>query len=166
MTAPTRITVVCSGNICRSPMGEVILRSMFQDAGLGDVVTVTSGGMGGWHAGDGADPRTVAVLRTHGYDGSAHVARQVRRDWFDRNDLILAADSGHVRELRGLARTEADRTKIRRLREFDRAAVRAGTLDVADPWYGDRSDFEVCLREVEAACRGVVAHVQEALRGG
>ncbi|MEI2647895.1 MAG: hypothetical protein V9G15_02490 [Dermatophilaceae bacterium] len=58
------------------------------------------------------------------------------------------------------ART-ADREKIRLLREFDAEAVEAGTLDVDDPYYGDMSDFEQCLAEVEAACRGVVEHVRD-----
>ena len=50
--ADYRICVICSGNICRSPMGEVILRQLLDEAGLGDRVEVDSAGTGGWHAGD------------------------------------------------------------------------------------------------------------------
>lgn len=49
------VEVVCTGNICRSPIGEVVLRAKLAEAGIDDVV-VTSSGTGGWHAGDPMDP--------------------------------------------------------------------------------------------------------------
>ena len=58
MSEPYRVCVVCSGNICRSPMGEIVLRHKLEEAGLGDRVVVDSAGTGDWHVGDGADPRT------------------------------------------------------------------------------------------------------------
>ena len=64
---PVHVEMVCTANICRSPMGAVILRAMLDEAGLPHVVAA-SAGTGGWHVGDGAGPRTVAVLRRHGYD--------------------------------------------------------------------------------------------------
>lgn len=164
VSAPFRITVVCSGNICRSPMGEIILRKLLDEAGLRGVV-VTSGGTGGWHVGDGADRRAVHILRQHGYDGSSHRARQVDATWFAENDLILAADSGHLRALRRLAPDPQAAQKVRLLRSFDPDAVAAGTTDVDDPWYGTAQDFQRCFDEVEAACGGVVAYVAEHLSG-
>ena len=93
---PYRIVFVCTGNICRSPMAEVIARSMLADAGLDDQVSVDSAGTGGWHVGDGADRRTVRALADHGYDGSQHRAREFDRDWFAERDLILVADHTHL----------------------------------------------------------------------
>lgn len=157
------VTVVCSGNICRSPMAEVVLRDALAQEGMGDFVTVDSAGTGAWHVGEGADERTVATLHRHGLDGSSHVAAQFEASWFDEADLVLAADAGHERALRTLARDDADRGKVRLLRSFDPAAVAAGELDLADPWYGDSEDFEVCYRDVRGAVPGVVAHLREAL---
>src|SRR6266542_4264603 len=74
---PYRVCFVCSGNICRSPMAEAVLRRMVADAGLADRVTVSSAGIGGWHAGDGADPRAMTALRRRGYFLD-HAARQWR----------------------------------------------------------------------------------------
>jgi len=142
-------------------MGEIIVRALLAEARLDGHVVVDSAGTGGWHEGDGADPRTIRALREHGYDGAAHVARQFSPQWFAERDLILAADSGHVRALRRMAPTAADAQRVRLLREFDPAAVAAGTLEVDDPWYGDGADFERCLLEVEAACRGLVGACQE-----
>lgn len=153
---PYRVLFVCSGNICRSPIAEVVTRSMLADAGLTDQVEVDSAGTGGWHEGEGADRRTVRVLADHGYDGSAHRAREFDRDWFAGRDLILVADEGHARQLRAWAPDDAARDKVRLLRSFDADAVAAGTEEVDDPWYGGVEDFERCLSEVEAACAGLV----------
>ncbi len=64
---PYRITVVCLGNICRSPIGEAVLRARLADAGLADRVQVDSAGTGDWHLGHPADPRALATLDAHGY---------------------------------------------------------------------------------------------------
>lgn len=160
---PLHVTFVCSGNICRSPMGHVILSRLVADAGLSDRVRVSSSGTGDWHVGEQADPRTVAVLADHGYDGSAHRAKEFDPAEFDELDLVLASDHGHVRHLRRLARSHEHVGKIRLVREFDPEAVAAGTLETADPWYGGPDHFVRCFAEVEAACKGVLEHVRHRL---
>jgi protein-tyrosine phosphatase len=142
-------------------MGHVILSRLLDDAGLSDRVRVSSSGTGDWHVGERADPRTLAILAQHGYDGSSHRAREFDPDEFDELDLVLASDNGHVRTLRRLARTDANRAKIRLVREFDPEAVAAGTLETADPWYGDDAHFDQCFAEVEAACHGILEHLTE-----
>jgi protein-tyrosine phosphatase len=149
---PYRITFVCTGNICRSPMAEHVLRRRAEEAGL-DVV-VDSSGTGGWHIGDPADHRTVRTLRRHDYT-SAHSARKFQRSWFDDYDLIIALDRGHERELRRQARTAQDTAKIRLLRSFDPQA--GEDLDVPDPYYGGDADFEHVLELIEAAVPGLLA---------
>lgn len=96
---PYRVCFVCTGNICRSPMAEWVLRARIAEAGLSDVVEVDSAGTGDWHVGDGADPRTVRVLARHGYP-SRHVARQFEQSDLLRRDLVIALDHGHLRTLR------------------------------------------------------------------
>lgn len=168
MTArtPYRICMVCTGNICRSPMAEVVLRAMVEDAGLGDRVAVDSAGLSSWHVGDGADPRTVSALRQAGYDGTGHRARHFEPSWFAERDLVLAADRGHLRELQAMVGPVAPAgspERLRLLREFDADADAAGRLELSDPYYGGARDFARCLREVEAACRGLVDHLEERL---
>jgi protein-tyrosine phosphatase len=162
-SAPYRICVLCSGNICRSPMGEVILRDKLGAAGLGDLVVVDSAGTGGWHEGLPADDRTITALNEHGYDGTAHRAREFRPEWFAGLDLVLVADRGHLQQLRAWAPTEEDAAKVRLLREYDEDAVAAGTLEIDDPYHGTAPDFERALVEVERACVGVVAHLGSVL---
>ncbi|GAB7032218.1 low molecular weight protein-tyrosine-phosphatase [Streptomyces platensis] len=159
MAAPYRVCFVCTGNICRSPMAESVFRARVAEDGLDGLVEVDSAGTGGWHEGDGADPRTVAVLRTAGYP-TAHTARQFRASWFARLDRVIALDSGHLRELRRLAPTPQDAAKVRLLRSY---AAQAADLDVPDPYYGGFEGFEECLEMIEAASDGLLAEVRTAL---
>lgn len=163
---PYRVTVVCTGNICRSPMGELVLRERFEEAGLGDRVVVDSAGTHSWEVGSPADPRTLAVLARNGHDdlaGRDHVARKFEESWLAEVDLVLAADAGHLRELTKLARTEDQRAKLRMFRSFDPAAHRSGDLDMDDPYYGDDTAFDQTYAEVVAAADGVVDHVRRLL---
>ncbi|MFE9771133.1 low molecular weight protein-tyrosine-phosphatase [Streptomyces sp. NPDC005931] len=157
-----RVCFVCTGNICRSPMAEVVFRARVAEAGLEGLVEVDSAGTGGWHEGDGADPRTVTVLEEHGYD-AVHIARQFDPSWFSRLDLVVALDSGHLRALRRLAPTERDAAKVRLLRSFDPATD--DDLDVPDPYYGEADGFDACLEMVEAASVGLLAAVRAQVEG-
>jgi protein-tyrosine phosphatase len=171
---PYRVCFVCTGNICRSPMAESVFRTRVAEAGLDGLVEVDSAGTDGWHEGDGADPRTVSVLRANGYE-TGHAARRFNADWFSRLDLVIALDTGHLTALRHLAPTPADAGKVRLLRSYDttvganaNAGVGIGTdtgagagLDVPDPYYGGMDGFEECLEMVEAASLGLLASVRE-----
>ena len=157
-----RVTAVCSGNICRSPIAEIVLRSHLERAGLGHAVVVDSAGIGAWHVGDRADPRAVAVLRRHGYDGSTHRAAQITRAWIGVDgapDLLLAMDATHLRDL---ARLAPD-TPARLIREFDPDAQE---LDVPDPYYGADDGFDDVLAMIESAAPGVVTNIRARLAAG
>ncbi|MEU6271182.1 low molecular weight protein-tyrosine-phosphatase [Streptomyces populi] len=155
-----RVCFVCTGNICRSPMAESVFRTHVARAGLDGLVEVDSAGTDGWHEGDGADERTVAVLEAGGY-ASDHAARQFQASWFSRLDLVIALDTGHLKALRRLAGSAGDAEKVRLLRSYDPAA--GDDLDVPDPYYGHMEGFEECLEMVEAASPGLLAAVRERL---
>lgn len=152
-----RVCFVCSGNICRSPTAEIVLRGLVADAGLADRVVVDSAGLGDWHVGEGADARSAAALRARGYDAAAHRARQFDRADFAERDLVAALDSTHLADLLELAPTAADRAKVRLLRSYE---PDAGTdLDVPDPYYGGPDGFEHVLDLVVSACTALFAEV-------
>ena len=167
MSRPTyRVMTVCTGNICRSPMAEVILAHRFVQAGLGDVVQVDSTGISDEEHGRPIDPRARRVLAAHGYDVPAHAARRVRREDVTARDLLLPMTASHARALRALAPDDGVADRVRMLRSFDLAAPTGGSehlLDVDDPWYGDQAGFEVTLAEIEAAADGVVEYVRTEL---
>lgn len=158
---PYRIGIVCLGNICRSPMAEVVLSRMVADAGLGDLVEVTSAGTGDWHIGEPIDERAGAALREAGYDPSRHRARQLDSDWFDR-DLLLAMDSANLADVQAMAadRSAVDPDRVRMFRDFDPD----GPGDVPDPWYGGPEGFARALEMVERTSRALVVALQRALR--
>lgn len=161
-----RICVVCHGNICRSPMAEYLLRVAFAEAGLGDQVRIDSAGTSAEEFGNRMDYRAEAALRRSGTPDlgwSGHRARQFNRGWFDQLDLVLAADLDHQRRLLALAATPEQQAKVRLVRSFDPRSVAAGTLRMADPWYGTDTDFDTTLAEITAAVPGIVSHVQAQL---
>ncbi|WP_298459080.1 low molecular weight protein-tyrosine-phosphatase [uncultured Cellulomonas sp.] len=157
---------VCTGNICRSPMAEVVLRRRLEDAGLGDVVEVSSTGISDEEHGNPIDARAQDVLRAHGYDVPRRAARQVRATDLTGHDLVLAMTSTHARALRRLAKTPDVSDRVVMYRSFDPAAPVTDAadaehlLDIADPWYGGPADFVECLEQVEAAADAIVDRVR------
>jgi protein-tyrosine phosphatase len=135
---------------------------------VADHLSVSSAGTSGWHVGEPMDPRARAALERRGYTDPGHRARAFASSWFDATDLVVCMDRGHQQTLVGLARKQAgdDRFEARLvlLRQFDARA--GGAVDVPDPYYGDDDDFERCLDQVEAGCRGLVASLSERLSAG
>lgn len=156
---PYRICLVCLGNICRSPMAEVVLRDVLERRGLGDVVVVDSAGTGGWHVGEPMDERAAATLAAAGYDGSRHRARRFEPEWFAERDLVLAMDRENLRTLRRLAPPEG--ADVRLFRSFDPDAPE--DAEVPDPYYGGREGFVRVLEMIEAAAEGVAEHAARAV---
>ncbi|MEJ9079662.1 low molecular weight protein-tyrosine-phosphatase [Gordonia malaquae] len=142
------ICFVCSGNICRSPMAELIFAHAIDEAGLSEQVRVTSAGTGRWHIGEPADNRARTELLAHGYSDQ-HVAAQLSPDHLSA-DLIVVADRGHVADL------ERKRlgNRVRLLRSFDPDAADA---DLPDPYYGTPDDFSEVREQIEAAIPGLLA---------
>ena len=152
-----RVCFVCLGNICRSPTAEAVMRHLVEREGLADRVAVSSAGTGDWHVGDPRDKRSSAVGAARGIPLSGR-ARQFTSASFDGCDHVLAMDRSNRDELMRLARSDADRAKVRLLRSFDPAAP--PDAEVPDPYYGGPRGFEEVFELCEAACRGLVAHLR------
>lgn len=91
-----RILFVCSANICRSALAEVILKKKLKDSGI-DGVEVNSVGVYNY-AGEPRDPRMVSLAHQAGYDMDG-VAQFVTRQILDAADLIICMEYHHVVEL-------------------------------------------------------------------
>jgi low molecular weight protein-tyrosine phosphatase len=141
------VLIVCTGNICRSPTGEGVLRLLAQQRGLGDKVRVASAGTHDYHVGESPDPRSQHHAANRGYDLSAQRAAQVREQDFHDFDYILAMDRGHLRMLRAI-QPEGARARVGLF--LDASAKWKGE-DVPDPYYGGTAGFEQVLDMVEEA---------------
>ena len=165
-----RVMTVCTGNICRSPIAEVVLRDRFEAAGLADRVVVDSGGTSSEELGNPIDPRAARVLREAGYAVPRGTAHQVAPSDVAERDLLLPMTAQHARRLRTLASAAGtDAAKVRIYRSFDPTApslelVDESVLDVEDPWYGGHDDFIATLEQVEAAADAIVDFVRSELR--
>jgi len=169
-----RVSLVCLGNICRSPTAEVVLRQELSRAGLAGKVEVDSSGTGNWHLGGPMDSGARAELAARGYDGSAHRARQFDRSWFGDYDLVVAMDRQNLADLRRMAPDRATaRDRVRLLRSFDPATAGDGSGngaagqpsrdpydgDVPDPYHGSPADYALAFDLVRAAASGLAAQL-------
>ena len=159
---PYAVALVCLGNICRSPMAQVVLEDQLAVAGLAKAVTVSSAGTGDWHLGEPMDARAAAALRAEGYDPSRHRAKQVLGSWFETNDLLLAMDRANLADLRMLAPDSAAAARAVLFRAFDPelepALIATGgtEVDVPDPWWGGPDGFTEVLTMVRRTSAGLV----------
>lgn len=154
------VLMVCTGNICRSPTAEFVLRRKVEEAGLQEQVRIASAGTHDYHVGAPADDRSAEHALLRGYDLSRHRARQVQPQDFERYDLILALDDGHL-ELLEEDCPASHRNKLRRLMEFAPGHL---PREVADPYYGGKEGFETVLDHIEAACDGLLRELSARVR--
>ncbi|MEV8039845.1 low molecular weight protein-tyrosine-phosphatase [Arthrobacter sp. NPDC080082] len=159
-----RIITVCTGNICRSPMAELMLAEALAAAQLTGV-DVDSAGITAYEVGRPIDPRAARKLAAHQIPSTGHIAREWRNDWFQSRDLILAMDVDHYGWLRQAAPDAASLAKIRMLRSFDPAVAGRDPLDqgIEDPWYGGHTDFDITWDLIHASLPGLLDHVRAAL---
>lgn len=154
MTDVTRVALVCLGNICRSPMADVVLEHQLAEAGV-EHVQVSSSGTGDWHVGQPMDERAAEKLTAAGYDATRHRARNFTAEWFDQQDLILTMDASNHADVLALAQSDEQRAKVRMYRSFDPEAD-SPRDEVPDPWYGGPEGFDEVLAMVERTSRGIV----------
>ena len=144
-----RVLFVCTGNICRSPTAEGVLRDLAKKLRVD--VHVESAGTHDYHVGNPPDERAQHHAKGRGYDLSAQRARQLRKRDFETFDLIVAMDRGHMKILEQNCPPQ-HRAKLRML---------VDGRDVPDPYYGGAEGFEQVLDMVEAACLGLLHELKQ-----
>ena len=151
MSHPARILFVCHGNICRSTMAEFVMKDLVAKRGLADRFHIESAATSAEEIGSPVYPGTREILEREGIDCSGKRARQMRRDDYDKFDLLIGMDSANERNmLRMLGGDPAG--KVHKLLEF------AGSEgDIADPWY--TGDFETTYDDVLAGCTGLLGYL-------
>jgi protein-tyrosine phosphatase len=152
-----RLCFVCLGNICRSPIGEGVMRHLLEEAGLSAKVEVDSAGTAGYHHGELPDARARAAGRRFGVEVGGR-ARQFKQGDFERFDYVLAMDRANFDDLATLASDPTARKKLHLLRSFDPESPKGAS--VPDPYYGDDDDFDDVVRICLAACAPLLEQLQ------
>lgn len=135
-----RVLFVCLGNICRSPAAEIIFNAVLSNEGMNDRIEADSCGTASYHCGQKPDRRMLAALERAGYEYGGHRARVFRQEDFDNFDLIVPQDHDNEADILSLARSEADRAKVRGMWNWFLRGERR--RDVPDPYYGGERGFD------------------------
>ena len=137
-----KILFVCHGNICRSPMGEFILKDMVAKRGLAEKFEIASAAVSTEEIGNPVYPPARRELGKHGIRCEGHAAHQITRAELDGYDKIYYMDASNARYLQRLFGEDA--AKCRPLLDHD----------VADPWY--TGDFGETWRDVVEGCEKIM----------
>jgi protein-tyrosine phosphatase len=152
-----QVLIVCTGNTCRSPMGEAILRSVLPDD-LAGHVTVSSAGSG---AGEGSPAAAYAIqtASARGLDLSKHRSRPLTAALIREADLVLGMEAAHVSAARSLAPDSADRIRL-----VTEHGAEGGAADgVRDPIYGGPDDYVDTFNRIRSHMLRWLPFIREAV---
>lgn len=135
------ILLICTGNTCRSPMAEALLRSKVKENDLEGHIAVSSAGIAVWGQ-VGASAEAQAVMASQGLDLTNHHSCQLINEHIAKADLVLTMTEGHKRAVLSVVPCSQD--KVYTLSEF---AGEQG--DVYDPYGGDFVIYQECAKEIE-----------------
>ncbi len=134
------VTFVCTGNTCRSPMGEAILKKMAEEQGW--KMRVESAGLFAHPGSPVAENARRALSDLYGISSFHHASQPMTQSLFDASDLVIAMTAGHARLL-----TE-------RFGVYDK--ILSMPTDVDDPWGGDLAAYKKSAGEIEKGIRILV----------
>ena len=149
------ISMVCLGNICRSPMAAAILYNRRSEINSPKII-VDSSGTGAWHVGEGPNPHSKQTWEKHGlkYD---HTAKKFSKNDFYASDLILVMDSSNYANVMALANEDV-KHKVFFLRQFDESLRNAKVedIEVPDPYSLAIGHFEAVYEMIDSAISGLL----------
>jgi len=154
----TGVLFVCMGNICRSPLAEGIFIHLARERSILDSFDIDSAGTGHWHAGGGADARSIEVGARHGI-AVPSIARQVEPATdFDRFEYLIAMDRDNKDNLLFNGAPE-DRVHLYRSFDPTLAGEPEHRLEVPDPYYGEGDGFQRIYDMLMSATKGFLEHL-------
>jgi protein-tyrosine phosphatase len=149
-----KFLIVCTANICRSPMALTVARELVVQRGLSRAVQIDSAGTHAPVPAQFPDPRAIAALVKRGYKPEKKRSTRIATGHFAEYDLIVAMDADNLAELHKMCPAE----HARKLKLFLSYAPETGRAEVPDPYYGSADGFEVVLDLCEAAAVGLIGN--------
>jgi protein-tyrosine phosphatase len=141
---PTRVLMVCLGNICRSPLAEGILTSKLPK----NKFNVDSAGTGHWHVGEQPDKRSIEIAKRHGIDITNQRAMLFKPSFFDLYDYIYVMDNSNYTDVIRQAPNEEAKQKVSLLLDI---IFPNENVDVPDPYYNS-TGFDQVYEMLDDAC--------------
>jgi protein-tyrosine phosphatase len=148
------------GNICRSPTAEGVFRALAARLAPGLKVDADSAGTHDYHVGDPPDVRAQRVAAAHGVNISGLRARLLTVQDFEHFDLILVMDRENRAAVLSIAPPQF-RERVRLLLDY---APEQTLREVPDPYYGERSDFELVFELTQQAAQGLLRSLTDAAK--
>ena len=145
-----RILFICHGNICRSPMAEMVMKELIRKAKAD--IFVDSAATSTEEIGNGIHRGTRKILTEKGIPFTEHTARQMTKADYDRYDFLIGMDEWNRANMMRILKNDPE-GKCRLLLDF------CGGGEVADPWY--TGDFEATYRDIDRGCRALLAFLSE-----
>ncbi|MBQ5926877.1 MAG: low molecular weight phosphotyrosine protein phosphatase [Clostridia bacterium] len=147
-----KVLFVCLGNICRSPMAELMFKDMLEKKGVADGFFVQSAGTSDEEEGNPVYPPARRELQKHGISAAGKYARQLKKSDLKEFDYILCMEKRNERNaLRTFGVSESE--KVCCLLDF------VGGGDIADPWYS--GNFERTYEDIERGLNGFYGFLEE-----
>ncbi|MGL5436258.1 MAG: low molecular weight protein-tyrosine-phosphatase [Lachnospiraceae bacterium] len=148
-----KILFVCHGNICRSPMAELLMRDMIQKSSLSDQISVASAATSTEEIGNPVHTGTVEKLRKHGISAAGKTAIQLTKRDYAQYDYLIGMDDWNIRNILRIIGSDKEQ-KVHKLLSF--AGIKG---DIADPWY--TGNFDRTYEDVKAGCEGLLKILKE-----
>ncbi len=146
-----KVLFICHGNICRSPMAEMILRDLVRRRGLKGY-EIDSAAVSREEIGNPVYPPAWRELAAHGVPCLDHRARQVRAEEYAQWDHLIVMDMSNVTRLLRILGEDPEH-KVHRLLDFT-----GRPADVSDPWYSDR--FDIAYRDILSGCEALIRYLE------
>ena len=151
------ILFVCTGNICRSPFAEGLLKKLVQKKGLDDIVADSAGLLA--LTGNSATGLAQKVAAEYDVDLSGHIAKSVKEDIVDRSDLILVMEKSHAKNLLdAFPKAEGKVFLIRRFARFG-----SKNRGIADPYGLNYEAYRFCFLDIQDCISGLGEHLSLSL---
>lgn len=146
-----RILFVCLGNICRSPMAEMVLKDIVNKKRLSDMFYIASAATSTEAVGEGIHYGTRNILKQKGIPFSEHISRQIKKEDYNKYDYILGMEEKNIRNILRIIGEDKE-NKVFRLLDFSEKP-----RDIADPWY--TGDFDLTYYDIEEGCNAFLEYI-------
>lgn len=134
------------------------MQDLIEKANLDHAIALDSAGTGAYHTGERADPRSRSTAKARGLRLRS-ISRQFLASDFESFDYVLAMDRDNFETLQALADSPRAEQRLFLFRSFDPESPKGA--NVPDPYYGGESGFDDVFDICDAACRGLLKHIQE-----